>query len=69
MFPYLTVAQTCIACDLCASLCPENSIIGNGKEYFIDSWSCTLCSLCIEVCPVDCIKLTTQEAVTPAKPT
>ncbi|MFZ4712838.1 MAG: 4Fe-4S binding protein [Bacteriovoracaceae bacterium] len=61
MFPYLTITQTCISCDLCAAVCPESAIVANAKDYFIDSWSCTLCLVCIEVCPVDCIKLVNPE--------
>jgi Pyruvate/2-oxoacid:ferredoxin oxidoreductase delta subunit len=51
------ISKTCISCDSCRLICPENSIITNGREYAIDSWSCTLCGICTEVCPVDCIKL------------
>ena len=58
MIKRLEVIKTCISCDACRLICPEDSIITNGKDYAIDSWSCTLCGICIEVCPVDCIKLT-----------
>lgn len=54
--PKLEVTSICISCDSCHLICPENAVITDGKDYFIDHWSCTLCGLCIEVCPVDCIK-------------
>lgn len=57
MLNFLEINNTCVACDACRSICPEDAIISNGKEFAIDQWSCTLCLLCLEVCPVDCIKL------------
>lgn len=53
---YLDIGQTCISCDNCRLICPENAVISNGKDFRIDQWSCTLCGLCKEICPVDCIK-------------
>lgn len=57
MLPTLVIGSTCISCDNCALVCPDNAIVTNGEIYAIDSFSCTLCQLCVEVCPVDCIKL------------
>lgn len=54
----LEVTTICISCDNCRLVCPENAVITNGVNYFIDHWSCTLCGLCLEVCPIDCIKET-----------
>lgn len=54
----LEISSICVACDSCRLICPENAVVTNGQNYFIDSWSCTLCGLCIEVCPIDCIKET-----------
>ncbi len=52
----LEISSICVLCDNCKLVCPENAVISDGNNYFIDSWSCTLCGLCIEVCPVNCIK-------------
>ncbi len=54
---HLEITSVCIACDNCRAVCPENAVITNGKEYYIENWSCTLCGLCQEVCPIDCIKI------------
>ena len=57
MLPHLEISNKCISCDHCRLICPENSIIRDGEEYLVDSWSCILCNFCVDVCPVDCIKL------------
>lgn len=64
MKPYLQISNLCISCDNCRLLCPENCIMINNKQYFIESWSCTQCQVCIEVCPVDCIRLIENQADT-----
>lgn len=57
---------TCIACDLCAKVCPVDCIyigkerVTKGKGfritgYAIDYSKCMFCALCVEPCPVDCI--------------
>ncbi len=58
---HLEISSICISCDQCRVICPENAVLSNGKDYFIEPWSCTLCSLCQEVCPVDCIKTKTTQ--------
>lgn len=58
----LEISSICISCDNCRLVCPENAVITNGQNYFIDQWSCTLCDLCIEACPVECIKEVTPKA-------
>lgn len=55
----------CIACDLCAKICPSLCIHidkerGEDKKfhlvnYKVDYTLCSLCSLCIEVCPTDAL--------------
>lgn len=55
----------CIACDLCAKICPSNCIRvekvrGEDKKfhltgYTVDYTLCSLCSLCLEVCPTDAL--------------
>ncbi|MBT3584969.1 MAG: 4Fe-4S binding protein [Halobacteriovoraceae bacterium] len=57
MIPILEINSTCIACDNCLYICPENAVLKNKNQYAIETWSCTLCNFCVEVCPVDCIKL------------
>ncbi len=57
MKPVLEINNTCISCDNCRLICPENAVLKNADEYKIESWSCTLCQLCVEVCPIDCIKV------------
>ncbi len=59
----------CIACNMCAQVCPENCItVGREKNpetkkfelttYTFDMRRCLFCGFCEEVCPTDCILLT-----------
>lgn len=59
----------CIACMLCAQVCPENCItVLREKDpetkkfkltgYTFDMHRCMFCGFCEEVCPTDCILLT-----------
>ncbi len=57
MLEKLEINNTCIQCDGCRLICPENSVITDGHLFAIDEWSCTQCGLCIEVCPSDSIKI------------
>jgi electron transport complex protein RnfB len=57
MLEKLEINNTCISCDACSQNCPEGSVISNGNDYAIDSWSCTMCGICIEVCPSNSIKV------------
>ncbi len=57
MFEKLEINNICNACDSCRLICPEKSIITNGQDYAIDSWSCNGCGICIEICPTDAIKI------------
>jgi len=57
----LKIEQTCINCDVCEPVCP-NQAIALGLEYYeIDPARCTECighyavPQCQEVCPVECI--------------
>lgn len=61
MIPKLEINNLCISCDNCRLICPENSILKNGNDYIIETWSCTLCQICVEICPVDCIKFVKAE--------
>lgn len=59
----------CIACDLCAQICPEDLIVvGSERDpesrkkvlttYTFDTSRCLFCGLCQEVCPTNAIELT-----------
>ncbi len=59
----------CIACDLCAEVCPEDLIVvGSVRDpeskkkvlthYTYDTSRCLFCGLCQEVCPTNAIELT-----------
>ena len=52
----LEIQHTCIKCDSCAIICPEQAVHFDGNDFSIDPFACTLCQICIQVCPVDCIK-------------
>lgn len=56
MLEKIKINNTCISCDICRLVCPENSIVTDGTNYEIDTWSCTLCHLCIPICPSESIK-------------
>ncbi|KGI77208.1 YfhL family 4Fe-4S dicluster ferredoxin [Oleiagrimonas soli] len=57
----LKILDTCINCDVCEPVCPNNAI-SLGEEYYqINPDLCTECvghfdePQCVEVCPVECI--------------
>ena len=61
--------ERCVACNLCAVVCPTRCIEltghGKGKErraatFFIDHNLCMYCNLCVEVCPFDAITMWTR---------
>ena len=61
-------AERCVACGLCAAVCPSECIyIEPGendrqeryaKVYEIDMCRCIFCGFCVEVCPYDAIGMT-----------
>ena len=54
--------KECIACDLCAKLCPEGIIKGEGKNtYESDYVFCKGCGLCAAVCPKSDIEMVPEE--------
>jgi len=46
----------CNFCLLCYTLCPEGSILKNGKEIKIDKDYCKGCGICEKVCPLKAIR-------------
>ena len=55
MIPKLEINYSCINCDNCRILCPENAILLTGGKYQIINSACSLCELCIIACPVGAI--------------
>jgi NADH-quinone oxidoreductase subunit I len=63
-----TAETLCIACNLCAVVCPENLIVvgyerdeKNRKQlttFTYDTSRCMFCGLCEDACPVDALELT-----------
>ena len=55
IFPVLSVAESCIACELCARICPVQAITATKLDESIElehsPLVCTDCGLCIEHCP------------------
>ena len=43
-------AKTCVGCDTCTGVCPENALSRN-NPFFIDRSACTLCFQCADTCP------------------
>lgn len=63
-----TGREKCIACGLCAAICPSKCIHihtaedAQGKkiaeEYEVEVLRCLFCSMCVEACPVGAVVLT-----------
>lgn len=62
-----TGQEKCIACGLCAAICPSQCIsIHTGEKdgrkvaerYEIDVLRCVFCAFCVEACPVGAVVLT-----------
>ena len=54
--------EKCVACNMCAIICPEGCITGEAKNSFnADFAYCKGCGLCADVCPVDDITMVPEE--------
>ncbi|MDY6934309.1 MAG: FAD-dependent oxidoreductase [Spirochaetota bacterium] len=42
---------TCIFCDKCIEVCPQDALSRNGEIFTVDSVICTGCYTCVHVCP------------------
>ncbi|HET7359534.1 MAG TPA: YfhL family 4Fe-4S dicluster ferredoxin [Rhodanobacteraceae bacterium] len=57
----LKILDSCVNCDVCEPVCPNQAITQGEDYYVIDPALCTECvghhdePQCIEVCPVECI--------------
>ena len=70
MLRYADGSERCVACGLCAAVCPSSCIYVEpaeneagqryAKTYEVDICRCIFCGFCIEVCPYDAIRLTGQ---------
>lgn len=67
----LKILDTCVNCDVCEPVCP-NQAISLGEEYYvIDPGRCTECvghydePQCVEVCPVECILVDPEHEESP----
>ena len=62
--------NTCVACGLCAAVCPARCIkIKAGEDedgvrypirYEINAIRCIYCGFCVEACPVDAIRMSAK---------
>jgi ferredoxin len=60
----LTIAEDCISCGACESVCPVEAITQGDEIYEIDASICVECNdhfdepQCADVCPTDsCVKM------------
>jgi len=57
----LKILDTCVNCDVCEPVCPNQAIAAGAVIYEIAPQRCTECvghfvtPQCVEVCPVECI--------------
>ncbi len=57
----LKILDTCVNCDVCEPVCPNQAIALGAVIYEIAPGRCTECvghfdtPQCVEVCPVECI--------------
>lgn len=70
-FPTLSVAHNCIACGLCAKICPVQAVTAVETDSCMELWHepllCTGCGLCVAHCPVECVNLAQEGPATKQK--
>lgn len=49
------IADECVGCGSCTSVCPQEAIVPNGDKYKILPDKCIDCGSCVSVCPVEAI--------------
>jgi len=53
--------KTCIGCRMCANICPEGVISGEGKNAFkCDYAYCKGCGVCAVICPKKDIEMVAE---------
>ncbi len=65
-----TGTHRCIACEMCARICPSQLITVEGvkidpkkkvpRKYVIEYQYCSLCGLCVESCPTKALKFSEE---------
>ncbi len=67
----------CVACYMCATVCPaqciyieagedpQNPVEKIPKQFIIDQLRCVVCGLCVEACPKDAIRMDTYAHTPP----
>ncbi|MDG1073550.1 MAG: YfhL family 4Fe-4S dicluster ferredoxin [Methylophilaceae bacterium] len=59
----LMITDSCINCDVCEPVCPNEAIFQGQEIYEIQPDLCTECvghfdaPQCVAICPIDCIPL------------
>ena len=67
----LKILDTCVNCDVCEPVCPNQAIAPGAAIYAIAARRCTECvghfdtPQCVDVCPVECIIVDPECVETP----
>ena len=49
------VADTCVGCEACVSVCTTSAISVNDGKAAVDQETCVECGACVSTCPVEAI--------------